>query len=182
LIFILLFLCVNVAYGVDNIISINNDSVYLESSKNCQSNSSIIKNLTKNVIKSDIKLKTVDNTKIMQQNAVKIFDYVNKNKSYSFYYNSKHGANKMVKLKSGNCVDKAHLLIAMMRSAKIPARYVHATVIMKSGNTYGHVYAEVKIGKSWIVCDPTHRTLNKFGKTGSWKKQKIINRYNSLPF
>lgn len=163
-------------------VSGDNDSQYLKPSVNCQSNSKIIKDLTKKVINSGTKKKVPD-SKLTESKAKKIFNYVNKKKAYSFYYNSKLGAIGLSKASLGNCVDKASLLIAMLRSEKIPARYVHATVTMsKTKNKYGHVYVECKVNGVWRKLDPTHRTLNTFDKIGSWNKQKIIKRYSSIPF
>jgi hypothetical protein len=81
------------------------------------------------------------------------------------------------KYRAGNTASKAALVVAMARSAKIPARFVirdNATVVLKStgynsddsasttdnaaidpaafGNQ--HVYAELYIGDEWVAADP----------------------------
>lgn len=68
-----------------------------------------------------------------------IFNAVRNGVSYTFYYNTKKGAKKTMDTKSGNCVDKIHLLIALLRAVGIPARYVNCEAKFTSGNTYGHV-------------------------------------------
>ena len=96
-----------------------------------------------------------------------IYNYVRDSISYSFYYDTKHGAVGTLSAKSGNCVDQAHLVIALYRSAGLPARYVHGTCTFSSGSTYGHVWAQVLLGDVWTVSDPTS-TRNSLGKVANW--------------
>jgi hypothetical protein len=54
--------------------------------------------------------------------AIVIFRYVRDEVTYSFYSNSLKGAKKTFSSKSGNCCDKANLIVAMCRSVGVYAR------------------------------------------------------------
>ena len=104
--------------------------------------------------------------------------------SYSFYYNTQYGAVGTLNAKTGNCVDQAHLLIAMYRTAGLAARYEHGTCYFTlSGSTYGHVWPQVLIGNTWVVSDPTSNR-NSFGKVVNWNTNSYTHNgyYSSLPF
>lgn len=147
---------------------------FLSSSKNCQSDDVTIKSLAKTITK---------NCKTELEKATAIFNWVRDKVSYSFYYNTKKGAVKTLSSKSGNCVDKTHLLVALMRSSGIAAKYVHGKAKFTSGNTYGHVWAQVLIGDTWVVADTTS-SKNSFGVVNNWnaKTATIYGSYSSLSF
>lgn len=70
------------------------------------------------------------------------------------------GALETLKRKSGACLDKSSLLIALCRAAKIPARYVLLTaqILPKKKvdiQELPHVVAEVKIKGQWKILDTT---------------------------
>ena len=133
-------------------------TAYLAASTNCQVNNAQIKALAAKLTSG----LTSDSAK-----ASAIYNYVRDSISYSFYYDTKHGAVGTLSAKSGNCVDQAHLVIALYRSAGLPARYVHGTCTFSSGSTYGHVWAQVLLGDVWTVSDPTS-TRNSLGKVANW--------------
>ena len=147
---------------------------YLKSSSHCKVGTAKLKALVKSLTKglSD----PVDKAKA-------IFNYVRDTLSYSYYYNSKYGSTKTLKLKKGNCVDHSHLLVAMYRTAGFNARYVHGKCHFKSGGTTGHVWTQVKIGKTWVVADAISYR-NDLGKINNWytKSYKVNGKYSSLPF
>ena len=133
-------------------------AAYLAASKNCEVNNAAIKNLVAKLTK---------NCKTEKDKANAIFTYVRDKISYSFYYNTKYGAAGTLKTKSGNCVDQAHLTVAMFRAAGLATRYVHAKCTFTSGHTYGHVFAQVLIGNTWTVADTTS-SRNSLGKVANW--------------
>ncbi|MBE6499912.1 MAG: hypothetical protein E7Z80_05140 [Methanobrevibacter thaueri] len=137
---------------------IKNLAAYLASSKNCQVSNDKIKKLVTKLTKG---------CKTDKQKAKAIFNYVRDTISYSFYFNTKHGAAGTLKAKSGNCVDHAHLIVAMCRCAGLATRYVHGTCHFNSGHTYGHVWAQVLIGNTWTVADATS-SRNSLGKVANW--------------
>lgn len=148
-------------------------SAYLKSTSHCQVNSAKIKALVSRLtigLTDDI-----DKAKAM-------FNYVRDNIYYSYYYDSKHGAVGTLDAGSGNCVDQAHLLISMYRTAGFKARYVHGSCRFSDG-TYGHVWTQVKIGNTWIVGDPISYK-NALGKINNWNTNtyRLHSRYVSLPF
>ena len=149
-------------------------SAYLKSSTNCQVNNSAIKSVVNSVTAG--LTNTLDKAKA-------IYNYVRDSISYSFYYNTKYGATGTLSAKAGNCVDQAHLLVAMYRSAGIPARYVHGTCKFSSGSTYGHVWAQVLVNGQWYVVDPTS-TRNSFGNVVNWNTNSfsLNGIYSSISF
>jgi transglutaminase-like putative cysteine protease len=132
---------------------------YLQVTKNCQVNDKTIKSLAINLTKK------YNND---YQKAETIFNYVNNEVDYVFYYNSKYGAKNALSKKGGNCVDKSHLMIALCRAINIPARYVHGTCNFISGNTYGHVWTQILVKNTWIAADPSNSRYNKFGHINNW--------------
>ena len=153
--------------------TITNLAAYLKSSTNCQVNNAKIKSVV-NSLTSGL---TTDLAK-----AKAIYNYVRDSISYTFYYDTKYGAVGTLNAKNGNCVDQAHLLIAMYRTAGLAARYVHGTCTFSSG-TYGHVWTQVLIGDTWIVADPTS-VRNSFGNVVNWNNNNYYLKgyYSSIAF
>ena len=138
--------------------TIKNLAAYLAATKNCNVNDDKIKKLVTKLTKD---------CKTDKEKANAIYKYVRDTVSYSFYYDTKYGATGTLKSKAGNCVDHAHLVIAMARCAGLPARYVHGTCHFSSGGTYGHVWAQILIGDTWTVADATS-SRNSLGKVVNW--------------
>lgn len=96
----------------------------------------------KSAINSNIKKLAIKLTKGKSTwNKVKsIFNYVRDHVSYDYYFNSHKGAIKTLKTKKANCCDQTNLMIALLRSAGIHARYSHSQKCrFSSGLTCGHV-------------------------------------------
>ena len=102
--------------------------------------------------------------------------------SYDYYYDSHRGAIGTLRYGRANCVDQAHLLISMYRTAGFMARYVHGSCRF-SDDVYGHVWTQVLIGNTWVVGDPINSN-NELGKINNWNVKTFVlkNRYVSLPF
>lgn len=115
------------------------------------------------------------------ETANKIFNWVRDNIKYSFYYNTKYGAAGTLKNRQGNCVDHSHLLISLAQNAGLTARYVHATCKFNSGNTYGHVWAQILVNGQWLNADATS-SLNSLGVIKNWSNSVVHGVYNTLPF
>lgn len=148
---------------------------YLLATKNCQVNNAKIKKMAKSLtkgLKSDL------------DKAKAIFNYVRDYVHYQYYYDSHKGAVKTLTSGAGNCVDQAHLLVALYRAAGLKARYIHGTCqFYDDGKFYGHVWTQVLIGMTWICGDPIDES-NYLGKINNWntKNYKINNKFWSLPF
>lgn len=140
------------------------DSEYLKSTKNCQVNDPTIVAFANNL---------TNGTNSSYEKAVKIFNWVRDNLDYSFYYNTKYGAVKTLKAKLGNCVDHSHLLIALARAAGIPAKYVHGDCKFNSGNTYGHVWAQLYVDDKWYDADATS-SRNTLGTINNWNTATAV--------
>jgi transglutaminase-like putative cysteine protease len=112
-----------------------------------------------------------------------IFCWVRDNVNYSFYYNTRYGALGTLENRTANCVDHAHLLVALARASGIPARYVHGTCNFTSGNTYGHVWAQLLVGDTWYAADATS-SRNSLGIVNNWNTSSAVIKgiYASLPF
>ena len=149
-------------------------SAYLKSSRHCKVGTKAIKKLVKSLTKG--LTSKVDKAKA-------IFNYVRDTLSYSYYYDTKYGSSGTLKHKSGNCVDHSHLLVAMFRTAGLPARYVHGTCHFSDGDVTGHVWAQVKIGKYWVSADAISYR-NSLGKIKNWNvnSYSLHAKYASLPF
>ncbi len=147
---------------------------YLKATKNCQVTNSTIKSLASQLTSG----LTTDLAK-----ATAIFNYVRDKISYSFYYNTVKGAVGTLSAKSGNCVDKTHLLIALLRASGIAARYVNGQATFSSGNVYGHVWAEIYIDGKWVIADTTS-SGNTLGKITNWNTNTatVYGKYAEITF
>ena len=148
---------------------------YLSSTTNCQVQNANIKKLAKSLTK---------NCKNNLQKAKKIFNWVRDNVAYEKYPNTRKGAAEVLVSKKGNCVDQAHLTVALARSAGIPARYVNANNCkFSTGYTSGHVWAEFLIEDTWVAGDTTS-CRNSFGIVKNWniKNYKLLGKYSSISF
>ena len=155
--------------------TITNLDPYYKSTTNCQVNNAAIKN----VVNSLTAGLTSDKEK-----ATVIYNYVRDQISYSFYYDTRYGAAGTLNARTGNCVDQAHLLVAMYRTAGLAARYEQGTCYFTlSGSTYGHVWTQVLIDNVWVVGDPTSNR-NSFGNVVNWNTNSYTHKayYASLPF
>lgn len=145
---------------------------YLKPSSNCQSDNNNIISLSRSVASgSDY------------EKATKIFNWVRDQVSYSFYYNTKHGAVGTLNLRQGNCCDQTHLLIALCRASGLPSKYVNGECTFKSGNRYGHVWAQVYVNNKWYTADAISSS-NSFGVINNWNTAtaSIQGYYRELPF
>lgn len=147
-------------------------SQYLKPSKNCEVGDDLFKKVVKEV--------TAECTTTYQK-AKALFDYANRKLVYSGYYNTRYGAKGTLQREYGNCCDMAHVVVALMRTAGIQARYNHAKCYFTSGLVTGHVWAEVLVDGVWYKCDATS-IRNSFGVIKNWYKCGTINKYASLPF
>jgi len=159
---------INTAYNGESL------SKYLQPSSNCQSTSSTITTLAATISSG------LNST---WAKASAILNWVRDNLNYSFYYNTKYGAVQTLQTGSGNCVDHTHLIVALARAAGIPARYVHGTCTFTSGNTYGHVWAQLLVDGIWYAADGTSYK-NTLGTISNWNTATAVIKsiYAELPF
>ena len=101
--------------------------------------------------------------------AEKIYNFVRDNIAYENYANTRKGALRTLTEGKGNCCDQAHLLVALLRAAKIPTYYCH-------GNQ--HWWAVPCIDKQYH-CDPTNRKHN-FGNPKLDSRHRNPQMFNSL--
>ena len=147
---------------------------YVKSTKNCAVTNSKIKSLAASLTSGTTSAYTA---------AVKIFNYVRDKASYTFYMNTRYGSVGTLNRKKGNCVDQAHLLAAMFRTAGLATRYEHGTCTFSSGSTYGHVWTQVLMNGVWVFADATS-TRNSLGVVRNWNTGSYSHHgyYASLSF
>jgi transglutaminase-like putative cysteine protease len=189
---------------------------YLVATKNCQVDNKIIKNQTDSLTAGLITdlAKATAIYKYVRDNIDTVTDkdglILDSDHNYIYGNETWRGAIGTLSGKKGNDADQAHLLIAMLRTAGIPARYCYGSCIFR-GSTYkmanllgseymDHVWAECALNDKWIVLDPTCEAVfdctsdydyfnklypeNGFGKINTWdyKNYKLHGYYASLPF
>ena len=147
--------------------------IYLQPTTNCQSNSPTIIALANSI--------TMGSSTTMDK-ATALFNWVDDNIGYSFYYNSKYGALGTLAAKTANCCDTSNLLVALSRAAGIPARYISADCDF-NGTWYGHVYAQMYVGGIWYNVDAISYN-NTFGVINNWDTSNMVLKgvYTQLPF
>lgn len=150
---------------------------YLSATANAPSNSATIINKAKSITQG----LTSDYDK-----AKAIFNWVSKNLSYSFYYNSQKGALGALSSKTANCCDTSHLIVALSRAVGVPARYQHGTCHFDIGGfvgTYGHVWAQLYVNGKWYYADAVDNS-NALGVINNWnlKTYSLHGTYAALPF
>jgi peptidoglycan hydrolase-like protein with peptidoglycan-binding domain len=141
------------------------DSAYLIATQNCQVNDPQIQNLARSL-----------------GGAMAIFAYARDEIEYDFYYNTLRGALRTLIEAVGNCTDLSHLMIALLRAAGIPARYVNCSAVAFSTLTTGHVWVEAYVNGSWVRLDASNNN-NQYGSNP--RDSQIvgtITRYAELPF
>lgn len=158
---------------VENVVPTSLKS-YLLPTANCQSDNSQIKTLAASITKGL-------NTPI--QRATAIYNWVRDHISYSFYYNTQKGALGTLSARTANCVDTAHLVVALERAAGFAAQYEHVTAQFSSGTWYGHVIALVYVNGVWYKADGTSYR-NSFGVVNNWNTNTdtVHGKYRELPF
>ncbi|MBO7718785.1 MAG: hypothetical protein J6S29_01385, partial [Methanosphaera sp.] len=160
------------SYTSDNTVA-SGYQQYLVKTKNCEVNATIFKNAVAQAIAG---------VSGAYNQAKAIFDYVNKHTTYSYYADTRYGSVRTLSQGYGNCVDMAHVCIAMFRTANLPARYVHGkSCVFRSGLVTGHVWAEVYVNGKWVQCDATS-DYNSFGTIVNWSRNSGEVRYIELPF
>lgn len=70
----------------------------------------------------------VDLAQLLQWNPVLIYEWVKNNVETEWYWGSMKGAEETLRQKSGNDADQATLLVALLRAANFPARYIKGTI------------------------------------------------------
>lgn len=149
---------------------------YLKPTKNCQVGNSKIKSMTNSMcagLTTDLaKATAIFNYVRDKINTVSYEEIVIKENEFRDYHNvtfgneTKYGAVGTLDAKEGNDTDKTHLLIAMLRTAGIPARYCHGsckfigithdiTQCIKGNDYTDHVWAECLINDRWVQVDAT---------------------------
>ena len=150
-------------------------SAYLRATTSCQVGATAIKNITDSLTAGI----TTDAAK-----AKAIFNYVRDQIDYEEYKDTRYGALGTLNRKSGNPADQAHLLIAMLRTAGIPARYHYGQCTFNNGMKTDHVWVEYSFDETtWHALDPTS-SRNTFDSITNWDTGSYVNigTYASLSF
>jgi transglutaminase-like putative cysteine protease len=103
----------------------------------------------------------------LDNNPVKIYNWVHDTIRFLPTYGSIQGAHMTLQTPQGNAFDTASLLIALLRAANIPARYVYGTVqipieqVMNwvGGVTHPEAVLQGKRSQGWLSCRPCLASL-----------------------
>ena len=94
----------------------------------------------------------------------KIYNFVLKTMSYGGFNPGQTGAEKALKLKSGDCTEYSDLMTALCRAKKIPARVVDGYITSYGNDTPKHNWVEVYFPEyGWVPFDPLLGDLKKTG-------------------
>ncbi|WP_297899187.1 transglutaminase domain-containing protein [Methanobrevibacter sp.] len=111
-------------------------SMYVSPSEFCESDHVNITNLAKQII-ANVTIKNDQNI------ANEILRWVQDNIEYELYGDTLYGALGTLNVKKGNCVDQAHLTIALLRAANIPAKYKSNKDISRGGHAWSYEFNNV---------------------------------------
>ncbi len=136
-------------------------SKFVLPSVDCESDNKKIIELSKNIIKKEAKKLKKSVSKLTdQQKANAILNWVQLNKKYELYGNTRYGAVKSLSKKI-NCADSTHLTVALLRAANIPAKYNAKSVAGQGGHCWPLAYLNGK----WIPGEATEQQIPiNFGK------------------
>ena len=98
-----------------------------------------------------------------KKKALAVYKWLRSRDNYDFYELSRRSSVETLRLllKRGpgvnvaNCVDQAHLTIALYRTMGIPAVYERGECRLRTGRTIGHWWSEVYCGGSWWYLSDT---------------------------
>lgn len=114
-----------------------------------------------------------------KEKAQAIFDYIQDNYSYKYYYRTAAGALEMLNKKEGNGADLSHLFVALCRASGLEARYKHVRAGNASGMGSGvpseveRIFAQVKVNGKWENADPADKRNKEVGKLAITIKKDI---------
>jgi len=83
---------------------------------------------TSTTSEAPISKEIADLAQSLQWNPVLIYEWVKNNVETEWYWGSMKGAEETLRQKSGNDADQAALLVALLRSAGFPSRYIKGTI------------------------------------------------------
>jgi len=153
---------------------------YLRPTYGCESDSPEIVKKLNEIIENE-----TDKTEI----AKKAFLWVRDNIRYDLL--PIIGAKKLLERKTGACVDKSSLYIALCRAAGIPARYLILTAYLITKKDIGmseinHCAIEIYINDNWKVVDPTFDPSlislfpqATFDSANWWDREKSVVNYKT---
>ena len=107
--------------------------------------------------------------KALEYDYARIYEYVRNTIRTEWYSGASHGAIGTLRLSSGNDIDQASLLIALLRASGVPARYVHGVVELP----VEQVAATLNLGDTSLVPDAlaragvAHRTVVRGGRVAA---------------
>ena len=154
---------------------------YLVNSNKSPTNSKEIISLTKTIISK------ISGELTPTKKSTALFIWVRDNIAYpkKSYQDTVKKATGALSSKVANCVDQSHLLVSMLRVAKIPSKYEHfKPCVFSTGTIVGHVWVSIYTNGKWVEVDTTSRS-NSYGKIVSFVKAKggiNCGPYINVPF
>lgn len=188
--------------GIEYPNTIKDTSIYLKTTTNCPVGNSAIKNTVNSLVSgltgTNSKAKAIFN---YVNGSIKTVVYNNDTGGESCTYNgeeykynityhcgTRFGATATLSNEYGGCVDQAHLLVAMLRTAGIPARYVHVSCYFNGktqeicGNgLHEHVYVEFLTAENnWHALDTVKEASKDANSPDECKTNYLKNTFNNI--
>lgn len=128
----------------------------------CQVGTTKIKDLVKNIIGK------VEGQLTAHKKSVAIFNWVRDNIGYQYYGNSHQTSHRTLNRRMGNCADQSILLVAMLRTAGIPAYYENWHQCRFGSMTSGHVWVQVYVTNTALYKADPISPKNSLGVINNW--------------
>ncbi|MBU5316217.1 HNH endonuclease [Clostridium bornimense] len=125
-------------YGTEEATAISNDPIEYSLDKATEDNEEYLKETLDTKITEVIKKKSDE----LSNNPLDIYKFVRNNVNFEAYAGSRKGATGALEQLAGNDYDQSSLLIALLRSKNIPAKYVTGTVDVSVENAMAWTGAE----------------------------------------
>ena len=123
-----------------------------------------VKNVSANISQAAAQITAGCST--LDQKALAIYNWVDANVRYSFYYGSRYSSSQMLQGKQGNCWDTAYLIYDLCSAAGVKCEVYNGTYRFLNG-TYGHLWNKIEYGGKMVFADTG------YGSTGSIKRNPI---------
>lgn len=101
-----------------------------------------------------------------EDKAYAIYDWVDRNVKYEFYYNSKYSSSEVLQKKIGNCYDQAYLIYRLCDAVNVRCEVHNGTFQFLDG-TYGHLWNKLPYKGQMTFADTG------YGSTGSLVRNPI---------
>ena len=93
-----------------------------------------------------------------------IYNWVDQNVTYKFYYESEHSPTEVLQGKIANCWDTAMLIYEMCTAVGVKCEVHNGTFTFSSGSTYGHLWNKIEQNGQMVFADTGRTNQNPLGQ------------------